>query len=62
MYDKYDDSNSEKQRIFNIATRLMDKIGYEKLSIRQICTEAGISTGKFYILLKQTVSLESILR
>ena len=42
MYDKYDDSNSEKQRIFNIATRLMDKIGYEKLSIRQICTEAGI--------------------
>lgn len=49
MYDKYDDSNSEKQRIFNIATRLMDKIGYEKLSIRQICTEAGISTGKFYI-------------
>lgn len=48
MYDRYEDSNSEKQRIFNVALQLMDKIGYEKLSIRQICTEAGISTGKFY--------------
>lgn len=40
--------NEEKKRIFDIALALMDDIGYEKMTIRRICHEAEISTGKFY--------------
>ena len=48
MYDKYSLENEEKRRIFNIAVELYKKKGYEKLSIRAICSEAGISIGSFY--------------
>lgn len=44
----YAKDNQEKQRIFDIAMALMDDIGYEKMTIRRICQEAEISTGKFY--------------
>lgn len=40
--------NEEKKRIFNVAMALMDDIGYEKMTIRRICHDAEISTGKFY--------------
>lgn len=40
--------SKEKQRIFDIALALMESVGYEKLSVRQICDEADISIGKFY--------------
>ena len=48
MYDKYSLENEEKRRIFNIAVEMLKKKGYEKLSIRAICSEAGISIGSFY--------------
>ena len=48
MFDRYQKENSEKMRIFHIALDIMEKVGYEALSIRSICNEAGISTGKFY--------------
>lgn len=44
----YAKDNAEKQRIFDIALALMDDIGYEKMTIRKICMDADISTGKFY--------------
>lgn len=45
---KYVKDNEEKQRIFDVALALMDDIGYEKMTIRKICMDANISTGKFY--------------
>lgn len=44
----YANENEEMRKIFDVAMRLMDEIGYEKMTIRKICSEAGISTGKFY--------------
>lgn len=38
----------EEARIFDVALALMEEIGYEKTTIRRICTEANISIGKFY--------------
>ena len=48
MYDKYQNENSEQTKIFDVAMKLMEEVGYEGLSIRKICNKAGISTGKFY--------------
>lgn len=45
---KYAKDNEEKQRIFDVALALMDDIGYEKMTIRRICMDADVSTGKFY--------------
>lgn len=45
---KYANELSEKDRIFNVAVKFLEKVGYEKLSIRKICVEADISVGKFY--------------
>lgn len=36
MYDKYANELSEKDRIFNVAVKFLEKVGYEKLSIRKI--------------------------
>lgn len=48
MFDKYQSKTNEKDRIFSIAMKMMETEGYEKLSIRKICSAAEISTGKFY--------------
>lgn len=37
-----------KEHIFNVALELMQEIGFDSLTIRMICREAGISTGMFY--------------
>lgn len=49
MYDKYHNENSEQTKIFDVAIKLMEDVGYEGLSIRNICNKAGISIGKFYL-------------
>ena len=37
-----------RQEIFDTAIELFDKRGYEKVSINDICSKAGVSTGAFY--------------
>lgn len=37
-----------KRHISDVALSLMRQIGYDNLTIRMICKEAGISTGMFY--------------
>jgi len=37
-----------KERIFQAAKRILQKSGYEELSIKNICEEAGVSNGSFY--------------
>ena len=37
-----------KERIFRAAKRILQKNGYEELSIKNICEEAGVSNGSFY--------------
>lgn len=39
-----------RETIIRTATRLMRRYGFENTSIRQICQEAGVSTGSFYHL------------
>lgn len=47
----------EKYRILNIALDIMNESGYEGLSIRSLCKEADISTGKFYYHFDSKASL-----
>lgn len=37
-----------KEHIFQVALSLIHQIGYDNITIRMICKEAGISTGMFY--------------
>ena len=37
-----------KSRIFSAAKQILKKHGYEALSIKNICEEAGVSNGSFY--------------
>ena len=37
-----------QEHIFNVSLSLIQKIGYENVTIRMICKEAEISTGMFY--------------
>ena len=37
-----------KNNIIRVALNLIQKKGYHNMSIRQLCQEAGISTGAFY--------------
>ena len=37
-----------KNKIFQAAKRILQKKGYEALSIKNICEEAGVSNGSFY--------------
>ncbi|RJP27133.1 MAG: TetR/AcrR family transcriptional regulator [Actinobacteria bacterium] len=37
-----------RQEIFETAIELFDKKGYERVSINDICRQAGVSTGAFY--------------
>lgn len=41
-------SKETKARIFKAAKHIMQKKGYEQLSIKNICEEAGVSNGSFY--------------
>lgn len=41
-------SRETKARIFNAAKHILQKQGYEELSIKNICEEAGVSNGSFY--------------
>lgn len=41
-------SKETKERIFQAAKRILKKKGYEELSIKNICEEAGVSNGSFY--------------
>ncbi|SFC47488.1 TetR/AcrR family transcriptional regulator [Clostridium uliginosum] len=37
-----------KGKIYNIATELMQKKGYDNITIQNICEKAGVSVGTFY--------------
>lgn len=37
-----------KKEILDVAAKLIGKYGYDKVSINQICREAGVSVGAFY--------------
>ena len=41
-------SNATKQRIFHAAKMILQEKGYEALSLKNICKEAGVSNGSFY--------------
>ena len=41
-------SRETRANIFQEAKRIMQKQGYEQLSIKNICEEAGVSNGSFY--------------
>lgn len=41
-------SRETKERIFKAAKNILQKSGYENLSIKNICEEAGVSNGSFY--------------
>ena len=41
-------SNATKAKIFDAARQILKRDGYERLSIKNICEEAGVSNGSFY--------------
>ena len=41
-------SQKTKEQIFHAAKRILQRSGYENLSIKNICEEAGVSNGSFY--------------
>ncbi len=41
-------SQETKAKIFRAAKNILQKKGYEQLSIKNICEEAGVSNGSFY--------------
>lgn len=41
-------SKETKERIFQAAKNILQRSGYENLSIKNICEEAGVSNGSFY--------------
>lgn len=41
-------SKDTKEKIFNAAKEILQKEGYESLSIKNICEAAGVSNGSFY--------------
>lgn len=41
-------SKETREKIFRAAKRILQKKGYEELSIKNICEEAGVSNGSFY--------------
>ena len=49
-----------RDRIFNAAVKLMNKYGYEYLTIRNICEAADVSTGTFYHHFKTKDDLLSV--
>ena len=45
-------SKETKARIFHAAKTILQKQGYDQLSIKNICDEAGVSNGSSIIILK----------
>ena len=45
-------SMETKEKIFKAAKRILQRSGYETLSIKNICEEAGVSNGSFWICRK----------
>lgn len=45
-----------KNRIFLAAKKILQKQGYDALSIKNICEEAGVSNGSFYHHLRQKMT------
>ena len=41
-------SKETREKIFQAAIRILQRNGYENLSIKNICEEAGVSNGSFY--------------
>ena len=41
-------SKKTKERIFRAAKTILQRSGYDELSIKNICEEAGVSNGSFY--------------
>ena len=41
-------SKETKEKIFEAAKQILQRSGYESLSIKNICEEAGVSNGSFY--------------
>ncbi len=41
-----------KNKIYNIAVNLMDKRGFNNITVEEICTKAGVSVGTFYLYFK----------
>ena len=41
-------SKETKDKIFRAAKNILQKKGYDHLSIKNICEEAGVSNGSFY--------------
>lgn len=41
-------SRATKEKIFQAAKNILKRNGYEELSIKNICEEAGVSNGSFY--------------
>lgn len=41
-------SRETREKIFKAAKNILQKKGYEELSIKNICEEAGVSNGSFY--------------
>ena len=41
-------SKETKAKIFRAAKHILQKKGYDQLSIKNICEEAGVSNGSFY--------------
>lgn len=41
-------SKETKEKIFEAAKQILQRSGYEALSIKNICEEAGVSNGSFY--------------
>lgn len=41
-------SKETKTKIFAAAKKILERDGYDKLSIKNICKEAGVSNGSFY--------------
>ncbi len=41
-------SRETKEKIFEAAKQILQRSGYEALSIKNICEEAGVSNGSFY--------------
>ena len=52
-------SKETKAKIFRAAKHILQKHGYESLSIKNICEEAGVSNGSFYHHFKTKVDLLS---
>ena len=52
-------SRVTREKIFQAAKRILQKKGYEELSIKNICEEAGVSNGSFYHHIKTKDDLHS---